>query len=81
MAEDLKLITPELFQSCMNKLFVQCKVPSVSNADIYNAIYEGTFLMCATLRQLGYTEGIDLFEELCMTPKPEKSSGIRTYLN
>lgn len=81
MAEDLKLITPELFQSYMDKLLMQCKVPSVSNADIYNAIYEGTFLMCAVLSQLGYKEGIKMFEEICMTPKPDKPKKLVTFLN
>lgn len=81
MAEDLKLITPELFQSYMNKLLMQCKEPSVGNAEIYNAIYEGTFLMCAALTQLGYKGGIEIFEELCMTPKPEKHKKLVTFLN
>ncbi|MDG6027344.1 MAG: hypothetical protein E3K40_11675 [Candidatus Brocadia sp.] len=81
MAENIKLITPELFQSYMNKLLMQCKEPSVSNADIYHAIYEATFLMCATLSQLGYKGGIEIFEELCMTPKPEKPRNFVTFLN
>ena len=81
MAENLEVITPDLFQSYMNKLLMQCKEPSVNNADIYHTIYEATFLMCATLSQLGYAEGIDIFERLCMTPKPEKSHKFVTFLN
>lgn len=81
MAENLGVIAPEVFKHGMNKLLMSCKEPSTVNDDIFYAIYEGTRLMCATLRKLGYTEGIDLFEEICLMPKPEKSRGIHTYLN
>ena len=81
MAENLKVITPELFQSGMNILLVRCKGPSVSNTEIYNAIYEATFLMCTTLSQLGYKEGIKVFEEICMAPKPDKPKKLVTFLN
>ncbi len=81
MAENLEVITPAVFHSYMNKLLLECKEASVSNADIYHAIYEGTFLMCSTLSQLGYKEGIEIFERLCMTPKPEKSQNLVTFLN
>lgn len=81
MAENLGVITPEVFKHNMNNLLIRCKEPSISNAYLFHLIYKGTRLMCATLRQLGYTDGIDLFEELCLMPKPEKSRGIHTYLN
>lgn len=81
MTENAKSITPELFQFGMNKLLTYCKDPSVSNAEIYHTIYEATFIMCATLRQLGYQEGIEIFERLCMTPKPENPQSLVTFLN
>lgn len=81
MAENLGVITPEVFKHGMNNLLMCCKEPSISNACLFHSIYKGTRLMCATLRQLGYTEGIDTFEELCMTPKPEKSGSFSTFLN
>lgn len=81
MAENFTVITPEAFKHCMNKLLMSCKEPSVCNADIYHAIYEATFLMCATLQQLGYEEGVKIFEELCLAPKPEKSKNFVTSLN
>lgn len=81
MAENIEVITPAVFHSYMNKLLLECKEPLVSSTEIYHAIYEATFLMCATLNQLGYAEGIDIFERLCMTPKPEKSQSLVTFLN
>lgn len=81
MAEHLTVITPELFQYGMNKLLMRCKEPSFDNANIYHTIYEGVQLMCTTLSQLGYSEGIETFERLCMTPKSEESHRIVTFLN
>lgn len=81
MSENITVITPEVFKHGMNNLLMQCKEPSASNADIYHAIYEGTRLMCATLQQLGYEEGVKIFEELCLTPKPEKPKNLVTFLN
>jgi len=74
-------ITHEIFRKYMHSLLVRCKQPLVSNADIYNAIYEGTLLMCSTLRQLGYKEGIEIFEKICLTPRPEKSRNLVASLN
>lgn len=74
-------ITQEIFRKYMHSLLVRCKQPLAGNADIYHAIYEGTLLMCATLRQLGYAEGINLFEELCLAPRPEKSHSLIASLN
>ncbi|CAG0943480.1 hypothetical protein BROC_02309 [Candidatus Brocadiaceae bacterium] len=81
MAENFEAITPDVFHSYMNKLLLECKEASVSNADIYHAIYEATFLMCATLSQLGYKEGIEAFERLCMTPKHENPQSLVSFLN
>lgn len=81
MSENFTVITPEVFKHGMNNLLMSCKEPSVSNADIYHAIYEATFLMCATLQQLGYKEGVKIFEELCLTPKPEKHKKLVAFLN
>ena len=82
MAEKFTVINPEIFKHCMNDLLMRCKEPSISNACLFHSIYKGTLLMCATLRQLGYAEGIDIFERLCMTPKPEEKSGsFGTFLN
>lgn len=81
MAGNTKLITPEIFQFGMNKLLTHCKEPLANNADIYHSIYEATLFMCAVLRQLGYKEGIKIFEELCMAPKPEKPKKCIVSLN
>lgn len=81
MDEHSQQITSETFKEFMHGLLTHCKEPSVSNADIYHAIYEAAFIMYATLRQLGYQEGIEIFERLCMTPKPEKSQNLVTFLN
>ncbi|GAB61828.1 MAG: hypothetical protein DWB56_07975 [Candidatus Jettenia sp.] len=78
MTHQKEHITPEVFQQGIHELFVCCKDPRSNRNDIDRAIFEGASLMCATLRQLGYQEGIDTFEMMCMTIPPP-SNFVTTF--
>lgn len=75
LLKDVTLITPAIFKNVMNEIFVSCKDPSTSDAELDYAIFEGTSLMCATLRMTGYKEEVDIFEQLCrLTRRKEQGT-------